>query len=144
MRGCVTLFLLLALAAVCGYSIWQIRLLRQDVRELQARVLAGERADRESMLEHARRALEALGRGELEVAEDELDRLGELIDQGRTVAADERDRLTRRLASARRAVAEGSASAADFVRDLVDDLSRLVRRDEAGEDEERPAEPRTD
>jgi hypothetical protein len=144
MRGCVTLFLLLALAAVCGYSIWQIRLLRQDVRELQARVLAGERADRESMLEHARRALEALGRGELEVAEDELDRLGELIDQGRTVAADERDRLTRRLASARRAVAEGSASAADFVRDLVDDLSRLVRRDEAGEDEERSAEPRTD
>ena len=144
MRGCVTLFLLLALAAVCGYSIWQIRLLRQDVGELQERVLAGERADRESMLEHARRALEAVGRGELEAAEDELDRLGELIEEGRTVAADERDRLTRRLASARRAVAEGSASAADFVRDLVDDLSRLVRRDEAGGDEEPSAEPRSD
>jgi hypothetical protein len=144
MRGCVTLFLLLALAVVCGYSIWQIRLLRQDVGELQERVLAGERADRESMLEHARRALEAVGRGELEAAEDELDRLGELIEEGRTVAADERDRLTRRLASARRAVAEGSASAADFVRDLVDDLSRLVRRDEAGAGEEPSAEPPSD
>ena len=144
MRGCVTLLLLLALAAVCGYSIWQIRLLRQDVRELQERVLAGERADRESMLEHARRALEALGRGELEVAEDELERLDELIDQGQTVAAEERDRLARRLASARAAIAEGSATAADFVRDLVEDLSRVTERDGAGEDREQSAEPATD
>jgi multidrug resistance efflux pump len=144
MRGCVTLFLLLGLAAVCGYSIRQIRLLRQDVRELQERVLAGERADRESMLEHARRALDALGRGELEVAEDELDRLDELIDEGQTVAAEERDRLARRLASARAAIKEHSTTATEFVRDLVDDLSRLRDRDEGGEGREQAAEPASD
>jgi len=113
----------LVLAAACGYSIWQVRLLRQDVTQLQERVLASERVSRESMLEHARAALEAVGRGELEVAGRELDRLAQLVAQARTLAADERDRLTRRLAAARKALADGSATAVDFLQDLVQDLS---------------------
>ena len=124
MRACLTFFLLLILTAACGYSIWQIRLLSQDVDQLQQHVLAAERVSRESMLEHARAALEALGRGEIELAEQELDRLAELIEQTRTVAADEHDRLTRRLAAARKALADHSATAVDFVQDLVQDLSR--------------------
>jgi len=114
----------LVLTAACGYSLWQIRQLRQDVDQLQERVLAAERVSRESMLEHARAALEALGRGETELAERELDRLAQLVEQTRTVAADEHDRLTRRLAAARKALADRSATAVDFVQDLVQDLSR--------------------
>ncbi len=124
MRACLTGFLLLILAACCGYSVWQIRQLRQDVDQLQERVLAAEGVSRESMLEHARAALEALGRGEIELAQRELDRLAELLEQAQTIAADEHDRLRRRLAAARKALADGSATAADFVRDLVQDLSR--------------------
>lgn len=124
MRSCLALFIWLVLAAACAYSIWQVRLLRQDVDQLQTRLVATESPTRESVLEHARAALEALGRGELEVAQRELDRAGELIEETRTLAAAERDRLTRRLAAARKAVAEGSATATDFVRELVQDLSR--------------------
>lgn len=123
MRACLTLFLLLILTAACAYSIRQVRLLRQDVDQLQERVLAAERVDRESMLEHARAALEALGRGEIESAERELDRVGELIEHTRTAATNEHDRLRRRLAAARNALADRSASAADFVQDLIEDLS---------------------
>jgi hypothetical protein len=141
MRGCVTLFLFLVLAAACGYSIWQIRLLRQDVDQLQAHVLVGERVSRESMLEHAQAALRALGRGELEVAEEELDRVAELIEETRTLAADERDRLTRRLAAARKAIADGSATAVDFLQDLIQDLSDLRGGESPEGDAETDSEP---
>jgi len=141
MRGCVTLFLFLVLAAACGYSIWQIRLLRQDVDQLQAHVLAGERVSQESMLEHAEAALRALGRGELEVAEEELDRVAELIEETRTLAADERDRLTRRLAAARKAITDGSATAVDFLQDLIQDLSHLRGGESPEGDAETDSEP---
>lgn len=141
MRSCLALFVWLVLAAACAYSVWQVRLLRQDVDQLQTRLVASESPTRESVLEHARAALEALGRGELEVAQDELDRAGQLIEQTRTLAAAERDRLTRRLAAARKAVAEGSATATDFVRELVQDLSRSRDAPQPEDSDRTSAEP---
>lgn len=93
------------------------------------------------MLEHARAALEAVGRGELEVAERELDRLAQLVAQARTLAADERDRLTRRLGAARKALADGSATAVDFLQDLVQDLSRLRGAESSEASGETDSEP---
>ncbi len=141
MRSCLALLVWLVLAAACAYSVWQVRLLRQDVDQLQTRLVASQPVTRESVLEHARAALEALGRGELEVAQRELDRAGELIEETRTLAAAERDRLTRRLAAARKAVAEGSATATDFVRELVQDLSRSRDAPQPEDSDRTSAEP---
>ena len=50
MRGCFTLLLLMVLLGASAYSIWQVRLLREDVDQLQASMLAGQRTAKDSML----------------------------------------------------------------------------------------------
>jgi len=128
-RSCVTYVVLLALAAACAYSIWQVRLLRQDVEELQARLLAADRAARESMLDRAGAALEALRQGDLRRAQEELDRLRDMIEQAETIGAQQRDRLLRRLAAAREAVARGGARAGEVIEELGRDVARPKEAD---------------
>jgi hypothetical protein len=123
MRSCLLSVILLVLLAASGYAIWQIQLLRADVAGLRAQLREDRQPTRRSMVEHARNALEALGRGESERAQEELDRLGELIEQTQTMAGQKRDRLRQRLAQAKEAVARGGARASELLADLLRELS---------------------
>jgi len=140
MRGCLTSIILLALLAATGYCIWQVHLLRAEVRRLQERLARDESAPGDSMLEHARAALEAIERGELDRAQAELDRLSRLMEDARTVAAARRERLRQRLEAARKAIAQRSANAAQRVEDLVRELARPWRRVGRGHLRQAPAE----
>ena len=147
MRGCLLSSILVVLIAANGYCIWQIHSLRALVTEIHADMLQERERERDSMVEHARNALEAIGRGEAERAQDELKRLAELVEDTRAMAQQQRERLQRRLGDAKDAIDRGSARAAELVDGLVQDLSERGNggggesEREAGEDdEERDAE----
>jgi hypothetical protein len=140
-RSCVTYLVLLALAAACGYSIWQVRLLRQEVEELQARLLTADRGAGESMLDHTRAALEALRQGDLRRSREELNKLGEMIEQAQVIGAQQRARLRQRLAAAREALAHGGARAGELIEDLRRELSRPEDSDRPPRSLHVPAEP---
>lgn len=131
MRGCLTLAILLILAAASGYTIWQVRLLREDVDQLQAHLRYDQRASRQSMIAHARAAIEALEEGDLDRAQEELDQLSGLVERARTMAAQQRNRLRDRLDAARDAIAQGGARANELLEDLWRELS-------SARDQERP------
>jgi len=145
MRACLLSVLLLALVGASAYTIWQIHLLRAAVNDIRSEMAQERESERESLIEHARNAIEALGRGELERAEAELDRLGELAGETRTLAAEQRQRLQQLLAEAKDAVARGSSKASDIVEDLRDYLMHAPlpgrNRQTAEEGEDRAAEP---
>ena len=141
MRGCATGLVLLALAAASAYSIWQVRLLRQDVEELQGRFVRADRADRESMLDHAGAALEALRRGDLRRSLEDLNRLDEMRAEAEAMGAQQRGRLLRLLEAARDAVAKGGARAGELIEDLRRELSRPDRARGPGPPRDPAAEP---
>lgn len=140
MRSCFLSFLLIILVAANGYAIWQIHLLRADVTELKTRSLRADEPDADSLAAHARSALRAFERGQMEEAQEELDRLGDLIEGARTTAGEQGERLARRLAEAKEAVAARSAEASERIRDLLREITRLSTRKGAA-DEDAPAEP---
>jgi len=140
MRSCFLSFLLIILVAANGYAIWQIHLLRADVTELKTRSLRADEPDADSLAAHARSALRAFERGQMEEAQEELDRLGDLIEGARTTAGEQGERLARRLAEAKEAVAVRSAEASERIRDLLREITRLSTRKGAA-DEDAPAEP---
>jgi F0F1-type ATP synthase membrane subunit b/b' len=79
--------------------------------------------ERASIIDHARNAVEAIGRGELEVAEAEVERMRELVEEARTMAVQQRERLLRRLEEAKRAVSEGGERAREQLEAIVRELS---------------------
>jgi len=145
MRSCLLSLLLLALVAANAYAIWQIHELRSSVEDIRSQMVQERENERESMIEHARNAIEALGRGELKRAEAELDRLSELMEDTRELAGEQRRRLQDLLAEARVAVAQRGARASKLLEDLRDDLtdalSQRTKRRTPEEGENGPAEP---
>ncbi len=137
-RSCLTSIILLALIAATGYCLWQVRLLRGDVQQLQEQVRRDDFGARDTMIEHARAALDALERGDLRRAQAELDRVGALIDESRSMAVQRRADLRERLEAARKAIAQSSASASQRVEELVRSLARPWR---GGPERNRPAAP---
>lgn len=133
MRGCFTLLLLMVLLGASAYSIWQVRLLRDDVDQLQASVLEGRRTAKDSMLKHARAAVNALERGDLERAQQELDRLADLMQQTQIMDGPRRERLRDTIEAAREAVARGGTKAIE----LLEELQRTLSRSEDTHSEER-------
>lgn len=124
MRGCALSVVLLVLLAANGYSVWQIRLLRSEVARLD-RVLAAAEPEREAdMRPLAEAALEALRRGELRRAAQELERLGELIEDAGALARLRQRRLSAQLAAAQEAVSRGGAEAMSRVSELLQALPR--------------------
>ena len=140
MRSCFLSFLLIILVAANGYAIWQIHLLRADVAELKTRSLRTDAPDADLLAAHARSALRAFERGQMEKAQEELDRLGDRIEGARTTAGEQGERLARRLAEAQEAVAARSAEASERIRDLLREITRLSTGKGAA-DEDAPAEP---
>ena len=140
MRSCFLSFLLIILVAANGYAIWQIHLLRADVAELKTRSLRADEPDADSLAAHARSALRAFERGQMEKAQEELDRLGDRIEGARITAGEQGEILSRRLAEAKEAVAARSAEASERIRDLLREITRLSTGKGAA-DEDAPAEP---
>jgi hypothetical protein len=141
MRGCLLSLVLVVLIAANGYCIWRIHELRALVAEIHADMLEERERERKSMIDHARSALDAIGRGERERAREELKRLSELIEETRTMAQQQRERLQERLADAKEAIDRGSARATELVERLVRDLSQRDEQENDGETSKQTEEP---
>jgi hypothetical protein len=118
------ILLLAALVAANGYAIWQIRLIRADLEELTREQGAVAEPERTPMLECARNAAEAIGRGEMERAQAELERLSGMLQEARHVTESQRQRLLDQLESAKRAVSRSAQRAQEEIDDLIQMLSR--------------------
>ncbi len=141
MRSCLLLLILLALIIASGYCIWEVRETRALVDEIHADLLRERENERNSMIEHARQALEALGRGEIEDAQAELRRLSELVERTGALAGQQREVLRGRLREAKEAIDRGSARASELVERLVRELSRRDERERPKEQGDEPGEP---
>ena len=124
MRSCGLLLILLMLAVANGYALWEIRQIRAILTEVRADVRQSPRIERDSMADVARDAAEAIGRGELDRAQADLERLGELLEQTGQLADQQRQRLIRQLGRARESIARGSSKANEEIENLVRMLSR--------------------
>ena len=140
MRSCFLSLLLVILVAANGYAIWQIHLLRADVAELKTRALRAEEPEADTLAAHARSALRAFERGQIRKAQEELEHIGEFIEEARTTAGEQGERLARRLDEAKEAVAARSAEASERIRELLREITRLSTGEGAA-DEDAPAEP---
>ncbi len=134
MRSCLLCLILATLVAANGYAIWQIHLIRANLEALGREVRRSEEErHRVSMLDYARDAAEAIGRGELERAEADLERLGELLEETRQIAESHRQRLIGQLEAAKEAMARGGERAREEVDDLIRMLSQKTETEEPGE-----------
>ncbi len=134
MRSCLLWLILAALVSANGYAIWQIHLIRVNLADLAKEVRRSEgEHDRVSMLDYARDAAEAIGRGELERAEADLERLAELLKESKEIAESYRQRLISQLEAAKQAMARGGERAKEEVDHLIRMLSRKTETDEPGE-----------
>jgi len=124
MRSCGLLLILLMLVVANGYALWEIRQIRAILTEVRADVRQSPRIDRDSMADVARDAAEAIGRGELDRAQADLERLGELLEQTGQLADQQRQQLIRQLGRARESIARGSSKANEEIENLVRMLSR--------------------
>lgn len=129
MRGCLLSLILLALIAGNAYCIWELRNLRADVNDMRDEMAADYAEERISMLDHARKAMEALGRGELEVAQNEVERLRELVEGAGRMAREQQERLLDELDRIRRAISEGGEEAVQRLARIVGELSRPAGTD---------------
>ena len=143
MRSCLAHLAWIALAAACAYSVWQVRLLREDVDQLRSRLGQVEAGVRESMLDDARAALDAFEQGDLAQAGRELDELRDKIELAQAAGLHQRERVQSLLDEARVAVAQGSAQARELLRDLEAMLSRSEREERGQEPGRRNPEHRS-
>jgi hypothetical protein len=141
MRSCLLSVILVVLVAANGYCIWQIHQLRALVNEIHADMLRERARDRVSMLDHARSAIDAVARGDVDSAQAELKRLSELIEETRTMAQQQRERLQQRLGEAKEAIDRGSARAGDALEGLVRELSQPEEKDDEAERDQGSEEP---
>ena len=129
MRSCGLSLILLVLVVANGYALWEIHQIRAILTEVRADVRQSRRLDRDSMADVARDAAEAIGRGELDRAQADLQRLRELLEQTGQMADQQRQRLIRQLERARESIAQGSSKAGEEIENLVHMLSRGGERD---------------
>jgi len=131
MRSCGLSLILLVLVVANGYALWELHQIRAILTEVRADVRRSRRLDRDSMADVARDAAEAIGRGELDRAQADLERLRELLEQTGQMADQQRQRLIRQLERARESIAQGSSKAGEEIENLVHMLSRGGERDAA-------------
>jgi hypothetical protein len=130
MRGCLLFLLFAALIAANGYAIWQIRLIRADLAELTRETGPARDPNLTSMLECARDAAEAIGRGEMERAEAALERLRSMLEDAGHMTESQRQRLVDQLESAKRAISRSAERAQEEVEDLIQMLARNSETDD--------------
>jgi len=134
MRSCGLSLILLVLVVANGYALWEIHQIRVILTEVRADVRQSRRLDGDSMADVARDAADAIGRGELDRAQADLERFGELLEQTGKMADQQRQRLIRQLERTRESIAQGSSKANEEMGNLVRMLSRDGERKAADSD----------
>lgn len=123
MKGCILSPILVLLVAANGYAIWQIHLMRGEIAGLR-KELAGEGVEaRLTMLDYARDAAEAVGRGEIARARADLERISRMASETREIAEERRRQLATRVQAAEEAISRGGEAARERVDALVRFLS---------------------
>lgn len=123
MRGCILSPILLLLLAANGYAIWQIHLMRGEIAGLREE-LARQRGEvRMTMLDYARDAAEAIGRGEIARARADLERVSRMATETRDLAEERRREAIAKVRAAQEAVSRGGETARERVEALVHFLS---------------------
>ncbi|MFB3881833.1 MAG: hypothetical protein ACE149_11250 [Armatimonadota bacterium] len=125
MRGCLLPPVLVLLLGANCYAIWQIHLLRGEVAGLRADLRSQAVASEMSMADYARDAAEAVGRGEIARAREDLRRIEEMAQQTRRMAQEQKRQLADRLESAREALSKGREEA----KRKADELARFLSHD---------------
>jgi len=123
LKGCILSPILVLLVAANGYAIWQIHLMRGEIAGLR-KELAGEGVEaRLTMLDYARDAAEAVGRGEIARARADLERISRMASETREIAEERRRQLATRVQAAEEAISRGGEAARERVDALVRFLS---------------------
>ena len=129
MRSCFLSLILLVLVVANGYALWEIHQMRSILEELRTNMQESSRDERISLAEYARDAAEAIGRGELDRAQTDLERIGEILEQSGQMADQQRHRLIRQLERTREAISRGSSKANEEIENLAQMLSRGAEHD---------------
>jgi len=123
MRGCILSLILILLLAANGYVIWQVHVMRGEIAGLREE-LARQRGEvHMSMLDYARDAAEAIGRGEIARARADLERVSEMARETREMAEERRRQLAEQVRAAEQAVSRGGEAARERIDALVRFLS---------------------
>jgi signal transduction histidine kinase len=130
MKGCLLSPILVLLLAANGYAIWQIQLMRGEIAGLREELASQRGEARLSMLDYARDAAEAIGRGEIARARADLERLSEMAQETKQMADQQRRQLAAQIEAARQAVSRGGEDA----RRKADDLVRLLSHERPKDD----------
>jgi hypothetical protein len=130
MRGCILSPILVLLLAANGYAIWQIQLMRGEIDGLRDELVRQRGEARISMVDYARDAAEAIGRGEIARAQTDLKRLGEMAQETKQMADGRRRQLAAQIDAARQAVSKGGEDA----RRKVEELARLLSHERPKDD----------
>jgi hypothetical protein len=130
MRGCVLSLILALLLAANGYAIWQIHLMRGEIAGLREEVARPRGEVRMTMLDYARDAAEAIGRGEIARARADLERVSEMAREARGIAEERRRQLAEQVRAAEEAVSRGGEAARNKIDALVRFLSPRRQEEE--------------
>jgi multidrug resistance efflux pump len=123
MRGCILSLILILLLAANGYVIWQVHVMRGEIAGLREE-LARQRGEvHMSMLDYARDAAEAIGRGEIARARADLERVSQMARETREMAEERRRQLAEQVRAAEQAVSRGGEAARERIDALVRFLS---------------------
>jgi hypothetical protein len=123
MRGCVLSLLLVVLLAGNGYAIWQIHLMRGEIAGLREELRKPRGEVRMTMLDYARDAAEAIGRGEIARARADLERVSRMAGEAREMAEGRRRELIAHVRAAKEALARGGEAARERIDAVVRFLS---------------------
>jgi hypothetical protein len=125
MRGCLLPPILVLLLAANGYAIWQIHLMRGEIAGLRAELRTQTAEAQMSMTDYARDAAEAVGRGEIARAQEDLRRIGEMAQETKRMAEERKRQLADRVEAARQALSRGREDA----RRKVEEVARFLSHD---------------
>jgi hypothetical protein len=117
--------ILVLLLAANGYTIWQIHLMRGEIAGLRAELRTQTAETQMSMTDYARDAAEAVGRGEIARAQEDLRRIGEMAQETKRMADERKRQLADRVEAARQALSRGREDA----RRKVEEVARFLSHD---------------
>ncbi len=127
MKGCGVTLLLLLLVAANGYCVWQIGLLRAEVRGLRGQVVTLQARRPETALSAAEAALAAARRGDWGHAKVALDALSARVAETESLATQKKVELQERISRVRETLAKPGGEAVRRLQTILRDLSANKR-----------------
>jgi DNA repair photolyase len=123
MKSLLVVLAVLALAAAALSLATTMGYLTPLLNEVRADVYQAYEAERTAMIDHAQEAVRSLRRGHVARAQEELQRLDELMEQAWATPKEWRISLRRRLEEAKQAVSEDAGKATDHLEAIIAQLS---------------------